>query len=76
MRGICSPASHFSEFEKSEGEEGECAVRRTDMPERGVFAGLCNCAGLIATERKQFFYLVPRRRGKKGDERRLERERA
>lgn len=67
MRDVCSRASHFSEFEKSEGEDGECAVRQKDMPERGGFAGLCNCAGLIGAERKTFFfYLVPWRRGEKG----------
>lgn len=77
MQGVCSPASHFSEFEKSKGEEGGRTVRRTDMPERGVFAGLCNCAGLIGVERKTiyfFFYLVPWRTGEKGDGKRLERE--
>lgn len=74
--GVCSPASHFSESEKSEGEERECTDGRTDMPERGVFAGLCNCAGLIGAERKTIS--LSRFLGaevKKGDGKRLERER-
>lgn len=46
------------------------------MPERGVFAGLCNCAGLIGAERKTIS--LSRFLGaevKKGDGKRLERER-
>lgn len=58
-QAVCSPASRFSQFETPR----QRAVRRTDMPERGVFAGLCNCAGLIGAERERFFIWVRWRKG-------------
>lgn len=42
---------------KGGGRKRECMLER--HKERGMFAGLCNCADLIGGERKRFLYLVP-----------------